>query len=559
MALSLLLTAFLMYNCEDPEPIVNKHPSQPPVEEPAEPETPENPEEPAEPDTPTDPAEPETPTTPEEPEVPEEFPELDQYVDLPTPMAETTYTPSLHSIKYKPIQVKRTSSNNRPVTSWTTEKTRILPYLVGFTRNENLETYKSKTNKYGSSTELPRQTATGRFYVTKIGKRWWIVDPEGYLHYERSVCSFRKGGSDRNATAFAQRFSSDADWVATSQRELADIGFHGTGAFSTQKRSSDIVGYQAVQNHNAVHPEAPLTLAPSFGFLSAFKGTVGGYPGGDDTCAACLALLDSWGDWCKDYVKSSKGVGPYLNDPYVLGIFSDNEINFASSSGTKNLLVRILGISDNDHAAYKAAVAWCSANGVSTSSPSTAQCNAFAGYVADKYYKGVKEALVAADSKMLYLGTRLHGQPKYIDDIIVAAGKWCDIVSINYYNRWSPELDTYVSKWATLANKPFLVTEFYTKGNDSDLANTSGAGFLVPTQRDRAYAYQHFTLGLLEAPNCVGWHWFKYQDDDGSDNSNKPANKGLYDNYYQIIPDMGKYAKDINIHVYDLIEFFDGQ
>ena len=44
----------------------------------------------------------------------------------------------------------------------------------------------------------------------------------------------------------------------------------------------------------------------------------------------------------------------------------------------------------------------------------------------------------------------------------------------------------------------------YTKGQDSDLNNLSGAGFTVPTQNDRAYAYQHFTLGLLESKKLRG-------------------------------------------------------
>ena len=107
-------------------------------------------------------------------------------------------------------------------------------------------------------------------------------------------------------------------------------------------------------------------------------------------------------------------------------------------------------------------------------------------------------------------------------------------------------------------DKPFLVSEFYTKGvEDSDLNNQSGAGYSVPTQNERAYAYQHFTLGLLEAKNCIGWHWFKYQDDDGTDNSSKPANKGLYDNSYQLFPYLSFFARELNFNAYDLIQYFD--
>ncbi len=38
--------------------------------------------------------------------------------------------------------------------------------------------------------------------------------------------------------------------------------------------------------------------------------------------------------------------------------------------------------------------------------------NEFAGIVAEKYYKAVKEAVKKVDDKLLYLGTRLHGTPK---------------------------------------------------------------------------------------------------------------------------------------------------
>ena len=179
------------------------------------------------------------------------------------------------------------------------------------------------------------------------------------------------------------------------------------------------------------------------------------------------------------------------------------------------------------------------------------------GILAEKYYKGVKEALVKSDSKMLYLGTRLHGVPKTIRSIIEAANRWCDVISINYYSRWSVEALEHVKKWAEWApNTPFMVSEFYTKGADSELGNINGAGFIVPTQMERAFAYQHFALGLLEAKNCVGWHYFKYKDDDPTDNS-EPSNKGFYDNNYNIFPWMAEYAKNLHYNVYKLIEYFD--
>ena len=462
---------------------------------------------------------------------------------LPTPLAQENYSPSLLGKPYKPIMVEY--SSKVPVTSWTQAKTRILPYLVEFTADTTAATYKSRTNRYGSCTDLPRQEVTGRFYVKKIDGRWWIVDPEGYLHYERSVASLRKGSSDRNKSAWNSRFGSDSRWMQITQAELASIGFHGSGAFCTDT-------YQVIQDHNRSNPDKPITLAPSFGFLSNFRQTMNyEYPGGSSSNAVGLVYYGGWESFCENYIRSA--LAPYLNDKNVLGFFSDNEINFSSASS--KILSRFLAISDKTDKAYLAAAEFMEEKGAS--SVTDALNSEFAGRVAEIYYKGVKDAIDKIDPGMMYLGTRLHGTPKYLQGVVEAAGRYCDIVSINYYSRWSPELDTYVQKWDTWADAPFLVTEFYTKAMDSGLPNTSGAGFAVPTVKEKAYAYQHFTLGLLEAKNCVGWHWFKYQDDDGTDNDSKPANKGVYDNYYQMYPYLAKYMKNLNYNVYDLIEYFD--
>lgn len=75
-----------------------------------------------------------------------------------------------------------------------------------------------------------------------------------------------------------------------------------------------------------------------------------------------------------------------------------------------------------------------------------------------------------------------------------------------------------------------MVTEFYTKGDDvPGLANSSSADWIVKSQTDRGYAYQNYTLALLESKYCVGWHWFKYMDK----------------------------MKELNLNVYNIIDYFD--
>ena len=95
------------------------------------------------------------------------------------------------------------------------------------------------------------------------------------------------------------------------------------------------------------------------------------------------------------------------------------------------------------------------------------------------------------------------------------------------------------------------------------MENETGAGWTVKTQADRGRFYQNFTLALLEHPRCVGWHWFKYMDNDPTsttaDPSNLNSNKGFLTNTYEPYPELLDRIRAINEQVPALIEFFDGR
>lgn len=105
-----------------------------------------------------------------------------------------------------------------------------------------------------------------------------------------------------------------------------------------------------------------------------------------------------------------------------------------------------------------------------------------------------------------------------------------------------------------------MVTEFYTKALDAvdvygdPFGNTSGAGWCVATDADRGKFYQNFTLGVLNHPNGVGWHWFRYTDNDTreqvSDPSNVDSNKGLYKLDYTIYPALSSAMKTVHQAAY---------
>jgi hypothetical protein len=183
----------------------------------------------------------------------------------------------------------------------------------------------------------------------------------------------------------------------------------------------------------------------------------------------------------------------------------------------------------------------------------------FLGVVAERYYKVVSEAIRKYDPNHLYLGSRLHGRPKHTESIVRAAGKYADIISINYYGQWEP-LQKHFDQWMNWADKPILITEFYTKGDDSGMANISGAGWRVRTQNDRGIFYENFCIKLLQMNNCVGWHWFRYMDNDPTDEtadpSNNDSNKGIVDNLYEYYQPLIKHMTYLNKNRYRLIKYY---
>jgi hypothetical protein len=143
-------------------------------------------------------------------------------------------------------------------------------------------------------------------------------------------------------------------------------------------------------------------------------------------------------------------------------------------------------------------------------------------------------------------------------EVFRAAGRHLDVIAVNYYGAWTPDQQL-MAMWARESGKPFLITEWYAKGMDSGLPNNTGAGWTVPTQKDRGLFYQNFTLALLESPACVGWHWFKYRDNNpldlSTDPSNRDSNKGIVNWQFEPYAPLLEAMKEINTNAYRLVEY----
>jgi hypothetical protein len=258
---------------------------------------------------------------------------------------------------------------------------------------------------------------------------------------------------------------------------------------------------------------------------------------------------------CEDLAKQIESL---RNDPNLLGYFSDNELPFS-----REALKNYLSLPDQDPGHIAAATWVRSKHGakVDVKHITEKDQEAFLEFLADRYFRIVSSSLKKHDPHHMFLGCRFYSADYNHPEVFRAAGKYVDVVSVNYYHAWTPDAAK-LESWEREAGKPILITEWYAKALDSGLANMGGAGWVVKTQSDRGRYYQNFGIGLLESKVCVGWHWFKYTDNDPDDRltdpSNRDSNKGILNNRYDPYQPLLDAMKQLNLRAYSLINYFDG-
>lgn len=416
-----------------------------------------------------------------------------------------------------------------PNSKWEDYPTRVVENLPSYqsTKDGELSTF--------GGLKTDRWKVTGFFHTEKVGHRWWLVDPEGYPFLHVGVVAV---ASPERTT------SSKMAWADGATNLLHANGFNGTGAWS------DTEALRASKR--------PVAYTKIWNFMSAYGAKRGGmyqksghmgYP------QDCIFVFDpQFETFCDDYAKRLEST---KDDPWLVGHFSDNELPFYSKT-----LDHFMKLPKTDPG-RKAVDKWLTDRRMKHPGDTTLtdeKRQEFLGFVVDRYLQITTAAIRKHDPNHLCLGPRFDYQALTSETLFKAAGRHLDVVAVNYYHHWSPDPEQ-MANWVKWSGKPFLVTEWYAKGMDSGMPNSTGAGFVVKTQADRGRFYQNFTLGLLESGGCVGWHWFKYRDNDpnakGADPSNIDSNKGIVNLKLEPYPPLMKAMRELNQQVYSLTAYFD--
>jgi hypothetical protein len=425
-----------------------------------------------------------------------------------------------------------------------------------------LDRFKRLANwdKYGGWDKGIRLPATGFFRVEKRNGAWWFVDPEGSLFWSHGVVRVGtrvRVGSEYRGTPLPDRENYfqlpeknsefgvfygrepqstrryyvgrdnhevydfleanlyrkyGPDWrsayAARAQRRLASWGLN------TIANSSDPEIYrQRKTPYTAIVYSAP--LGRSEFRLQGSEGNWGKLPDPFDQGWRTLIATT-----LKDELSDS------LNDPWCIGFFVDNELNWGDSNylaaatlrspaqqPAKGILAGWLKKQYTTIAALNKAWAasyssWddllASTNPPAVSVPATRRdFGAFSTLYIEAYFRGCREAIKTVAPHHLYLGCRFANSGNLL--VMRAAAEYCDVISINRYTQSVEDL-----KLPQGLDRPILIGEFHFTTMDAPM-QPSGL-VMVANHSDRARAYRTYATSALRNPAVVGTHWFQYYD-----------------------------------------------
>ncbi|HCE45918.1 MAG TPA: agarase [Lentisphaeria bacterium] len=423
------------------------------------------------------------------------------------------------------------------------------------------------------------------FYRTdKIDGRWWFIDPAGRRSICKAVChvSFKADrilNTDKvpYAENCLKKHGSEERWREATVRQLRELGFNTLGAWSDAALAEiEVQGSR-------------LSITPILDTASSFvaemnKGSNawlhGIFPDVFDTHFAEFALSSM-----------KKKCALHADTQNILGWFADNELRWGPDwRGPEELLTLFLAMPEDGHG-RKAAVnllksrypsiadfnsvwktsftGWGSLEDsgkivqpygreamymqnqeverkANEADPKRAafiaDCEAFAGLVAENYFSAVSAAIKKAAPNHLNLGARFAYVPQ--EQVIAAAARHLDVISFNCYAQ---EPLSSLARYAT-HGKPCMITEYSYRGMDTGLPNSKGAGVCVPNQVERAKAFEKFTVSALENPSLIGYHWFEYADEpkEGRHPDGENSNYGIVTIEDKPYPDLMDAMRRVN-------------
>ncbi len=419
---------------------------------------------------------------------------------------------------------------------WEPHVTRTMSSLEGYTP----VTKDPKLSQYGGDKNRKYDEGTGYFRVEKVDGRWWFVDPDGYLMYAYGKANVRP--DDNEEYYKTNNITDDASKLrwANEQRDYYknNLKFNCLGGWSYLFRPLNGDGTFAGELDLAAttgENNMPFGSIRCYGTSIQYGKTIDVVEGsGVETFKGqnLPVFNPDFEEKCDRIVKEY--VEGWEDSPWIMGWWSDNEIN-----ETVLMLDFALVMDPTDEKfvyTYVTAWEWFKQR-TGKDNPTMLDLtdeirDDYREFVYDRYLSVMRRCFKKYAPNHLFFGNRQTEFSVDSPGIFRAMARHCDVISINLYRFWEPDIVAYWQEWV---DKPVIITEWY--GRPEANVNKKGfaGGFVLKNSEDCGKFYQNYALRLLEGKNIVGYNFFTAVIGEEQEN----------------------YMREFNPNIYSLIDFFD--
>jgi hypothetical protein len=380
----------------------------------------------------------------------------------------------------------------------------------------------------------------GFFRTHNDGKRWWLVDPDGYAYWSAGLDCVRVDTDGRY-----DGLESALTWLPDPSGEFREI----FGTVERRRLEGKFINYLAANMIRALGPTgwrekwAKIALAE----MKRLRfNTVANWSEWEFAKAAGFpyvrpldfsARKSGWiyrdfpdvyhPEFEADAAQYAGELANTANDPAFIGYFLMNEPTWGFSSelpavgmlyntpachSRRELTLTLKKKYASDQAlaaAWKMPATFAKVEsgkwqGVFTKE-ALEDLRDFTVLIVERYFKTISSACRRVDPNHLNLGMRWAGIPP---DWAVRGMKFFDVFSLNCYREKMPRAEA--EKIHEMLQMPVMVGEYHFGALDVGLP-ASGIGHLK-NQADRARAYRIYLEDAAADPYCVGVHWFTLYD-----------------------------------------------
>lgn len=172
---------------------------------------------------------------------------------------------------------------------------------------------------------------------------------------------------------------------------------------------------------------------------------------------------------------------------------------------------------------------------------------ALEAFIAERYFRETRDALKKCNPQILYMGPRFSG--RFTPEVVAIAAKYCGVMSFNIY-EYLPDMRK-VDELALEHDFPVIIGEFHCGELDRGMFHTGLRK--AKNQEDRARKYVDYVQAAAKASWCVGAHWFQYKDQPLTGRGDgENYNIGFINETDSVYPEMSKAAREMHTGLYDL-------